>query len=405
MGCLKRSHKARRASIARARERRAEISSRKEEDDDELREVEAVLQSLIEKVAIEEEESAEIEEEVVNEEIDEPHNDPNFFDLTVAEDSGIENSEIDNFLVWNSETATSFCLRGDSRRSQFRKRQLLKEREESVAKCRKIDYYFSCTVLNAVDCDNKLEDTDDSQRMRFTTYQEAINDLIPVTQVTVNKSWDHTIKANLSIFQFNQLKAVRAYLTLLDKGEGKYPASAKVAKSHFSTDAENPNCYRARCVRHWGTQYMMFGCVVQSGQGRHIKTNSIIADENFQLRLKEVLRSMEEVRRRPINFMNLLNTEILKDFNNAPNKISENTARRWMKILGYKLVNIKKDYYVDGHEREDVVEYRQQFLQRIEGIETRMKNLKWMKVHLLVDSLRRGVSLLSNQLEPISIVP
>lgn len=147
MGCLKRSHKARRASIARARERRAEISSRKEEDDDELREVEAVLQCLIEKVAIEEEESAEIEEEVVNEEIDEPHNDPNFFDLTIAEDSGIENSEIDNFLVWKSETTTSFCLRGDSRRSQFRKRQLLKEREES----RKVDYYFSCPVLNRIE--------------------------------------------------------------------------------------------------------------------------------------------------------------------------------------------------------------------------------------------------------------
>jgi len=43
-----------------------------------------------------------------------------------------------------------------------------------------------------------------------------------------------------------------------------------------------------------------------------------------------------------------------------------------MKILGYKMTNIRKNYYVDGHEREDVVEYRQKFLDTMKGIEDRM---------------------------------
>lgn len=38
--------------------------------------------------------------------------------------------------------------------------------------------------------------------------------------------------------------------------------------------------------------------------------------------------------------------------------ICERTARRWLKKLGYTPKPTKKGVYEDGHEREDVVEYR-----------------------------------------------
>ena len=43
-------------------------------------------------------------------------------------------------------------------------------------------------------------------------------------------------------------------------------------------------------------------------------------------------------------------------------KISEDTARRWLAKLGYELKEVKKGIYVDGHEREDVVAYHKEFL-------------------------------------------
>jgi len=43
-------------------------------------------------------------------------------------------------------------------------------------------------------------------------------------------------------------------------------------------------------------------------------------------------------------------------------KISEHCARRWLVKLGYELKEVRKGMYVDGHEREDVVEYRNKFL-------------------------------------------
>lgn len=41
--------------------------------------------------------------------------------------------------------------------------------------------------------------------------------------------------------------------------------------------------------------------------------------------------------------------------------ISVRTARRWLDLMGYKWRGEKKGQYVDGHEREDVVKYRQEY--------------------------------------------
>jgi hypothetical protein len=45
-------------------------------------------------------------------------------------------------------------------------------------------------------------------------------------------------------------------------------------------------------------------------------------------------------------------------------KISQSTAQRWLAKLGYELKEVKKGVYVDGHEREDVIAYRQKFLEQ-----------------------------------------
>lgn len=46
--------------------------------------------------------------------------------------------------------------------------------------------------------------------------------------------------------------------------------------------------------------------------------------------------------------------------------ISEWTARNWLRKLGYLCKDAQKGLYFDGHEREDVVEARRCFLERIE---------------------------------------
>ena len=61
--------------------------------------------------------------------------------------------------------------------------------------------------------------------------------------------------------------------------------------------------------------------------------------------------------------------------------INESTAYRWMCALGYKYSKQQKSYYVDAHEREDVVRYRMKFIQRyLCDYEPYM--LRWVQVPL-----------------------
>ncbi|RIA93145.1 hypothetical protein C1645_690960, partial [Glomus cerebriforme] len=53
-------------------------------------------------------------------------------------------------------------------------------------------------------------------------------------------------------------------------------------------------------------------------------------------------------------------------------KISENTARAWLKHFRWEFHIEKKDVYYDGHEKPDVIEYRKCFLNKIFELE------KWM---------------------------
>lgn len=66
----------------------------------------------------------------------------------------------------------------------------------------------------------------------------------------------------------------------------------------------------------------------------------------------------------PLQLMKQVNSNILPSlgFDSGGQTICERTARRWLAKLGYELKEAKKGIYVDGHEREDVVAYRKEFL-------------------------------------------
>lgn len=53
----------------------------------------------------------------------------------------------------------------------------------------------------------------------------------------------------------------------------------------------------------------------------------------------------------------------------SPISIKSRTARRWLNCLGYSFRDIKKDVFVDGHGRPDVIEDRAKFLKSIAELE------------------------------------
>ncbi|KAJ6611888.1 hypothetical protein B0H10DRAFT_1808453, partial [Mycena sp. CBHHK59/15] len=59
------------------------------------------------------------------------------------------------------------------------------------------------------------------------------------------------------------------------------------------------------------------------------------------------------------DIVNYMATDEMKACLNLKNGISIRTAQRWMKQMQYRWTAEPKGMYSDGHERDDVVEYRQ----------------------------------------------
>jgi hypothetical protein len=62
----------------------------------------------------------------------------------------------------------------------------------------------------------------------------------------------------------------------------------------------------------------------------------------------------------------------LDEIGSRKKKISLRTAQRWLHAMGWRYGRKKNGMYIDGHEREDVVEYRREFIGRWKIYEKRM---------------------------------
>lgn len=64
---------------------------------------------------------------------------------------------------------------------------------------------------------------------------------------------------------------------------------------------------------------------------------------------------------RPAKMRRYINDFLLPELK-INSTISESTVVRWLKKMGFSLCRVQKGVYVDGHERKDVVESRETFI-------------------------------------------
>jgi len=109
------------------------------------------------------------------------------------------------------------------------------------------------------------------------------------------------------------------------------------------------------------------GTIPESLQGCHQKTKSFIDDEDV------INNSLTFIRQNngkitPKKYQQFINSvlfpkvEIMKT-------ITLKTSRIWLKKIGLVPQSRKKGIYFDGHEREDVLEYRAKFLEEMKTFE------------------------------------
>jgi hypothetical protein len=94
----------------------------------------------------------------------------------------------------------------------------------------------------------------------------------------------------------------------------------------------------------------------------------------------------------PQKFATAISETILPSLDIALKKpLGQRTARRWLHKLGYRHVQFRKGVYMDGHERPDVVKYRnEQFLPQMLQYERRMTHFEGPDLERRPPKLREG---------------
>ncbi|KAL1673126.1 hypothetical protein EV122DRAFT_255366 [Schizophyllum commune] len=174
---------------------------------------------------------------------------------------------------------------------------------------------------------------------------------------------------DLKMAQINQLLLLRNFATLRLKGYGRIAASQHMAVEWH----QGEGVHFARQLRALARHYQLYEQLppeTRAGDRGH----SLFADERVQCAARAYLSRLPSGEVTPKAFRRALNENILPSLGYHLKKpLSVRTARRWLVKLGWRRVKLRKGVYMDGHERPDVVEYRQEeFLPEVAKYERRM---------------------------------
>ncbi|KAF8179909.1 hypothetical protein BJ912DRAFT_1062706 [Pholiota molesta] len=189
------------------------------------------------------------------------------------------------------------------------------------------------------------------------------------TQIKADLKKNHK---RLALTQINQLIILSNFATLRLKGASRIRASEEIARQWH----EGEGVWFARRVRALARHYQVFEQLPIEHRGGYKNARTLLCDE----RVKKSSLDFLQVSRLPSGkvtpkiFQNALNTTILPDLGiTTARPLCKRTAARWLIKLGWRHTLIRKGVYMDGHERVDVVEYRQNvFLPAMAKYEARM---------------------------------
>ena len=148
----------------------------------------------------------------------------------------------------------------------------------------------------------------------------------------------------------------------------------------------------ARHICFIAQHYQLFEQLPPEKRGRYLN-RSLLSSKQVQMAARTDLTSLPTGEVTPLCFCHMLNKRILLLLGyTLKNKLSECTARWWLARLGWRNQLLRKGVYIDGHERPDVVEYRNQtFLPSMAEYQKRMAKWELQGSKLMCTSPKLGL--------------
>ena len=128
-----------------------------------------------------------------------------------------------------------------------------------------------------------------------------------------------------------------------------------------------------RSVRQWRTNVLNNdGILPESKQGKYQRNGVLWNNEELNEKARQYIRVNSSVKGQPnmtcASFCKWVNKTLLPNSTlepGYPRSVSVETVRRWLHELGFEIITPRKGIFIDGHERQDVVDYRKEFLRRM----------------------------------------
>ena len=171
----------------------------------------------------------------------------------------------------------------------------------------------------------------------------------------------------------------------------KNPTASRRDLSLQVSQSFNRGKYFSESLVTWERMWIRGEGIPEGRAGCHTKLSSLFDDEEVQLFVKDFISSKREeitaslLAQAVTEFvgshemggsvqtsLELAETET-DGFQQKPKSLKARAAENWLKKMGYSWRSGKKGVYIDGHEREDVVKYRQDvFLPILQGVRSRL---------------------------------
>jgi hypothetical protein len=198
--------------------------------------------------------------------------------------------------------------------------------------------------------------------------------------------------------QARRAQAIQVYLFMVLKNKRKGVDASERAAEAQGFAAE----WGGRLVRNWVRKWVDSQMLPKSKRGRHVKSFSLLEDPAIRAELRSFLRSnkwainpskvvefsqqkmipaaADKYLRKliddemPRGLKQYIEVELFPQVNQKVGKgVSLKAAQKFLRKEGFRYVEHKKGLYYDGHERPDVVEYRQkEFLPQMEAFRRRL---------------------------------
>ncbi|OAD71700.1 hypothetical protein PHYBLDRAFT_170360 [Phycomyces blakesleeanus NRRL 1555(-)] len=283
----------------------------------------------------------------------------------------------------------------NSRTTEWRKRKADNDASNTQGSYRLTDKGFFIKVQKEApielkeSIDSELENIQiDKIAVLKLAHEDVKKEIFPYTRAGPSSQ-------SVDAFELCKLKSVECYLRYRISGAKTMEASEKASMETWL----HKNTYRPAAIRKYAKEYVDFRSIALHQQGKHLRRHSLFSDEDIKSTICKWIQNQRPESRSLIEVKKYIDGEILPRKLGIPGNTSTNTIWKYLHEWGYVFRKNSKDIYYDGHEREDVIAYRQKWAKRMMVYKKKMATFSENEETVVLPVLR------SDEIEHVLVTP